>query len=156
MNGNPTFKFCRRFWKAVFYLIWYSELAKFCINIGPCWLQTTFLCVELNCVPLEFFSWSYSVLLSEAVGILDGIFPLVHRTFLLSYFRGCRLSDFFPVLKVWGHITKKRQSSWRQLFLSKDFTTGMVMRLMKLNFWRRKRYRIRLDPSCVYLDLRQQ
>ena len=28
-------------------------------------------------------------------GIFDGIFPTAHRTFLLSYFRGCWLSEFF-------------------------------------------------------------
>ena len=38
-------------------------------------------------------------------GILDGIFLIIHRTFPLSYFRGCRLLDF-SVLKVWGHMMK--------------------------------------------------
>ena len=30
-----------------------------------------------------------------SAGIFDGIFPIVHRTFLLSYFRGCCLLEFF-------------------------------------------------------------
>ena len=31
----------------------------------------------------------------------DGIFPIVHRTFLLSYFRGCSLLDFFGAQSMW-------------------------------------------------------
>ena len=36
-------------------------------------------------------------------GIFDGIFPIVHRTFLLSYFRGCRLLDFFCAQSMWTY-----------------------------------------------------
>ena len=42
-------------------------------------------------------------------GIFDGIFPVVHRTFLLSCFRGCWRLDFF-VLEVCGHIMKRLSS----------------------------------------------
>ena len=36
-------------------------------------------------------------------GIFDGIFPIVHRTFLLSYFRGCLLLDFFCAQSMWTY-----------------------------------------------------
>ena len=34
-------------------------------------------------------------------GIFDWIFPIVHRTFLLSYFTGCWLLDFFCAQSMW-------------------------------------------------------
>ena len=71
-------------------------------------------------------------------GIFDGIFPIVHRTFLLSYFRGCRLLDFFFVLKVCGHIMK-RLSSWRCpfVFLNRRlrYNSMAISFVTKLNFW---------------------
>ena len=36
-------------------------------------------------------------------GIFDGIFPIVHRTFLLSYFRGCWLLDFSCAQSMWTY-----------------------------------------------------
>ena len=36
-------------------------------------------------------------------GILDGIFPMVHRTFLLSYFRGCWFLDFSCTQSMWTY-----------------------------------------------------
>ena len=36
-------------------------------------------------------------------GIFDGIFARVHRTFLLSYFRGCWLLDFFWAQRMWAY-----------------------------------------------------
>ena len=36
-------------------------------------------------------------------GIFDGIFPIVHRTFLLSYFRGCWLLDFSCAQSTWTY-----------------------------------------------------
>ena len=46
-----------------------------------------------------------------SVVILDRIFFIVHRTFLLSYFRGWLLAlGFFFVLKVCGHIMKRLSS----------------------------------------------
>ena len=36
-------------------------------------------------------------------GIFDGIFPIVHRTFLLNYFRGCWLLDFFCTQSMWTY-----------------------------------------------------
>ena len=45
---------------------------------------------------MEFFLQrvidGYSTMSAE---IFDGIFPIDHRTFLLSYFRGCWLLEFF-------------------------------------------------------------
>ena len=52
--------------------------------------------------------------------IFHGIFPIVHKTFLLSYFRGCWLSDFFCTQTVLGQ-TMKRLSSWRRPFVFKRF-----------------------------------
>ena len=76
--------------------------------------------------------------------IFDGIFPIVHRTFLLSYFRGCWLSDVFCTQTVCGH-TMKRLSSWRRPFFLNDFNSMGMSVVTKLNFWRRKIYKIRLD-----------
>ena len=36
-------------------------------------------------------------------GIFDGIFPIVHRTFLLSYFRRCWLLDFSCSQTMWTY-----------------------------------------------------
>ena len=36
-------------------------------------------------------------------GIFDGIFPIAHRTFLLSYFRGCWLSEYFCAQSMWTY-----------------------------------------------------
>ena len=36
-------------------------------------------------------------------GIFDGIFPIVHRTFLMSYFRGCWLLDFSCAQSMWTY-----------------------------------------------------
>ena len=36
-------------------------------------------------------------------GIFDGIFPILHRTFLLSYFRGCWLLDFSCTQSMWTY-----------------------------------------------------
>ena len=35
--------------------------------------------------------------------IFDGIFPIVHRTFLLSYFRGRPLLDFLSAQSMWTY-----------------------------------------------------
>ena len=56
---------------------------------------------------------------------------------------------FFSVLKVCGPILK-RLSSWRRLFLLNDYNSMAMSLVTKLNFWRRKRYRIWLD-SVLYL-----
>ena len=81
-------------------------------------------------------------------GILIEIFLIAAQTFLLSYFRGCRLLDFFSVLKVCGPIMKWL-SSWRRLFLLNDHNSMAMSFVTKVNFWRRKRYRIWLD-SFLY------
>ena len=36
-------------------------------------------------------------------GIFGGIFPIVHRIFLLSYFRGCWLLDFSCAQSMWTY-----------------------------------------------------
>ena len=76
--------------------------------------------------------------------IFDGIFPIVHRTFLLSYFRGWWLSDFFCTQTVCGH-TMKWLSSWRRPVFFNDFNSVGMSFVTKLNFWRKKIYKIRLD-----------
>ena len=78
-------------------------------------------------------------------GISDGIFPIVHRTFLLSYFRGCWLLDFF-VLKAWCGNIMKRQSIWRRPFFLNDYNIIAMSFVTKLNFWRKKLCKTRLDP----------
>ena len=54
------------------------------------------------------------------------------------------------VLKVCGHIMK-RLSSWRWLFFCNDYNNMAVSFVSKLNFWRRKLYKIGLD-SFLYLS----
>ena len=66
-----------------------------------------YFCIGFEIVcPWNFFTWIYSVCwtgreVTTAVstmsddGTLRGIFPIVHRTFLLSYFRGYWLLGFF-------------------------------------------------------------
>ena len=64
-----------------------------------------------NCLPLEFFKVVFSVLLSAAAALAanylaystmsDGIFLKVHRTFLLSSFRGCWI--FFCARSMWTY-----------------------------------------------------
>ena len=77
----------------------------------------------------------------------DGIFPIVHRTFLLSYLLA---HVFFFVLKVCGHIMK-RLSSWRRPFFKNDCNSMAMSFVTKLNFCHRKLYKIRLD-SFLYLS----
>ena len=57
---------------------------------------------------------------------------------------------FFSVLKVCGPIMKWL-SSWRRLFLLNDYNSMAMSFVTKVNFWRRKRYRIWLD-SFLYLS----
>ena len=83
-------------------------------------------------------------------GIFDAIFPIVHRTFLLSYFRGCWLLDFScsqtmrtynkaAIELVAGVFGKRLQEHQAMSFVT------------KLNSWRRKHYKIWLDSS-LYLS----
>ena len=113
------FKFCRRFWKAL----------SICLNLSHCLIVSVLLCYESfygdnkksflrcfwNCLPLEFllsgfivFSYQrplcwqrindgYSTMSDE---ILDRIFLIVHRTCLLSYFRGFKIRTSKPASLV--------------------------------------------------------
>ena len=54
------------------------------------------------------------------------------------------------VLKVCGQ-KMKRLSSWWRLRLLNDYNSMAMSFVMKLNFWQRKRYGIRLD-SFLYLS----
>ena len=79
-----------------------------------------FVCVIFEIVSLGIFLRRFTVSSYQRVlywqrindgyftmsdGMLNGIFLIVHRTFLLSCFRGCWLLDFFVcVLKVCGHV----------------------------------------------------
>ena len=118
-----------------------------------------------NCLPLKFFLCGFTVSSYQQPlywrrindgyptmidGLFDGIFLIVHRTFLLSYFRGCCLLDFFCAEIISGHIIK-RLLSWRRPFLLDDYNSLAMSFVTKLNFWQRKRYRIRLD-SFLYLS----
>ena len=76
-------------------------------------ITAEFFCVIFwNCLPLEFLSRGFTVSsyqrplywqrINDGYSTMnDGIFLIVHRTFLFSYFRGCwLLFFFFLVLKL--------------------------------------------------------
>ena len=123
-----------------------------------------FLRYFLSCLPLEFFLRGFAVCCYQrpfywqkikdgqstmSDGIFDGMFFIVHKTFLVSYVRGCWLLDccFFFVLKAGGHIMNRLSSCAVAVFIKQLQQHGHA----KLNFWRRKRYGIRLD-SFLYLS----
>ena len=123
-----------------------------------------FLRYFLSCLPLEFVLRGFAVCSYQrplywqkikdgwstmSDGIFDGMFLIVHRTFLVSYFRGCWLLDccFFFVLKACGHIIERLSSCAVAVFIKQLQQHGHA----KLNFWRRKSYGIQLD-SYLYLS----
>ena len=83
-------------------------------------------------------------------GIFDAIFPIVHRTFLLSYFRGCWLLDFSCAQSMWTF--NEAAIELAAVVFGKRLQEHQAMSFVtKLNSWRRKHYKIRLDPS-LYLS----
>ena len=111
--------------------------------------------IFLQCLQQQPLCWQtlndgFSKMIDGSHGILIEIFLIAAQTFLLSYFRGCRLLDFFSVLKVCGS-TMKWLSSWRRLFLLNVYNSMAMSFVTKVNFWRRERYRIWLD-SFLYLS----
>ena len=107
-------------------------------------------------------------------GIFDGNFPIVHRTFLLSYFRGCWLLYFSCAQSMWTYneaaielaaaVFGKRSGApngnFRENICSEDHLRTRIFGTLqehqamsfvtKLNSWRRK-HKIRLD-SFLYLS----
>ena len=80
----------------------------------------------------------------------DGIFPIVHRTFLLSYFRGCWLLDFSCAQSMWTY--NEAAIELAAAVFGKRLQEHQAMSFVtKLNSWRRKHYKIRLD-SFLYLS----
>ena len=81
-------------------------------------------------------------------GIFDRIFPILHRTFLLSYFRGCWLLNFFCAQSVWTY----NEAAIKLAVVFFNDNNNMAMSFVtKLNFWWRKLYKIQLD-SFLYLS----
>ena len=78
-------------------------------------------------------------------GIFDGIFSIVHRTFLLSYFRGCWLLDFFCAQSMWTYNEAAIELA-TAVFLN-DYNSMAMSFMTKLNFWQRKLFKIQLDSS---------
>ena len=83
-------------------------------------------------------------------GIFDGIFPIVHRTFLLSYFRGCWLLDFSCAQSMWTYNEAAIELA-AAVFGKRLHEHQAMSFVTKLNSWRRKHYKIRLD-SFLYLS----
>ena len=83
----------------------------------------------------------YSTMSDE---IFDGIFPIVHRTFPLSYFRGCWLLDFSCAQSMWTYNEAAIELAPAGFGkrLQEHQATSFVT---KLNSWRRRHYKIRLD-----------
>ena len=80
----------------------------------------------------------------------DGIFPIVHRTFLLSYFRGCWLLDFSCAQSMWTY--NEAAIELAAVVFGKRLQEHQDMSFVtKLNSWRRKHHKIRLD-SFLYLS----
>ena len=79
-------------------------------------------------------------------------FLTVNRTFLFRYFRGCWLLDIFCVCaqSMWTY-NEAGISSCRRLSFLNDYNRMAFSFLTKLNFWRRKLYRIWLD-SFLHLS----
>ena len=75
-------------------------------------------------------------------------FPIVHRTFLLSYFRGCWLLDF-SCARMWTHNEAFIELA-AAVFCKRLQEHQAMSFVTKLNSWRRKQYKIRLD-SFLYL-----
>ena len=107
------FKFCRKFWKAVFICF---NLSRRLIVSEVFFIKNRFVVITeefflryfLSCLPLEFFLRGFAVCSYQqplywqkindgrstmSDGIFDEMFLIVHRTFLVSYFRGCWLLD---------------------------------------------------------------
>ena len=82
-------------------------------------------------------------------GIFDGIFPIVHRTFLLSYFRGCWLLDFSCAQSMWTYNEAAIELA-AAVFCKRLQEHQAMSFVTQLNSWRRKHYKIRLD-SFLYL-----
>ena len=80
----------------------------------------------------------------------DGIFPIVHRTFLLSYFRGCWLLDFSCAQSMWTYSEAAIELA-AAVFCKRLQEHQAMSFVTKLNSWRRKHYKIRLD-SFLYLS----
>ena len=82
-------------------------------------------------------------------GILIEIFLIASQNLSVElFYRMPAFRFFFSVLKVCGPIMKWL-SSWRRLFLFNDYNSMAMSFVTKVNFWRRKRYRIWLD-SLLY------
>ena len=130
-----------------------------------------YFCIILKLFVLGFFfTWIYNVLLrlsfqrplnqqrmndgysTMSDGILNGIFLIVHRNFLLSHFRGCWLLNFFLRVCVQSMLTwSGYRGASRRMFLLNDYYSVAMSFETKLIFWRRKCYTIRLD-SFLYLS----
>ena len=83
-------------------------------------------------------------------GMLNGIFLIVHRTFLLSCFRGCWLLDFSCAQSMWTY--NEAAIELAAAVFGKRLQEHQAMSFVtKLNSWRRKHYKIRLD-SFLYLS----
>ena len=119
---------------------------------------------EIVCL-WNVFTWIYCVLLSASGrcngrvnesystmsdGIFDGIFPIVHRTFLLSYFRGCWLLDFSCGQSMWRYNEVAIELA-AAVFCKRLQEHQAMSFVTKLNSWQRKQYKIWLD-SFLYLS----
>ena len=78
--------------------------------------------------------------------IFDGIFPIVHRTFPFCWvILEADGSRIFFVLKLYVDIQWSGYRVGGGLFFLNDFNSMGMSFVTKLNFWRRKIYKIRLD-----------
>ena len=129
-----------------------------------------YFCIIFEIVgPWIFFTWIYNVLLrlsfqrplnqrrmnhgysTMSDGILNGIFLIVHRNFLLSHLEAAGSWIFFCAcvqsMLTWSGC----RAASRRMFLLNDYYSVAMSFETKLIFWRRKCYTIRLD-SFLYLS----
>ena len=108
-----------------------------------------FVCVSFEIVSLGIFLRRFTVssyqrplywqrindgYFTMSDGMLNGIFLIVHRTFLLSCFRGCWLLEFFCVCSKYVDMyIMKYLLSWRRLFFINDYNSMPVSFVTKLN-----------------------
>ena len=131
-------------------------------------LQKTFVALFLKLFVVGIFLCGFTVSAAADVVLADSWRRLLHNEWWKSWNLNWNLpysrtkpfcwviledagfSIFLSVLKVCGPIMKWL-SSWRRLFLLNDYNSMAMSFVTKVNFWRRKRYRIWLD-SFLYLS----
>ena len=91
-------------------------------------------------------------------GIFDGIFPIVHRTFLLSHSRGCWLLDFSCVQSMWtvrAHFGQSNFSFFQQKWKKEILLILIIFTYFKVRTKIEKKKMVRkIDHFFIFLILK--